>query len=332
MLSLNGRWILKDIGDNMEYAADVPSCNYLDLMANGVIEDPFKGTNEKDLLWVAERDWSWFRHFDVAEEDLKADRAVLVCKQLDTLATVLVNREAVAYADNCHVVHEFDIKKFLRPGRNQIEIIISSPVKYITEQRKLYRTPANPNGIDGIDRIRKPQCHFGWDWGPVLPPSGITGDIYIDFRRDAEIAELSVQQTHDGGRVSLRADVTAVKLDDRAHLACGAPRSRRHGVDAGARLCRQRHILLHRGAPGTLVALRHDGKEGTASLHLGGLRHLGRARRRKHRKEDAGAEDAGARPHPRQIRQQLRLCRQREEGVRKGRQPHPIRRRRATST
>lgn len=222
MLSLNGRWILKDIGDNMEYAADVPSCNYLDLMANGVIEDPFKGTNEKDLLWVAERDWSWFRHFDVAEEDLKADRAVLVCKQLDTLATVLVNREAVAYADNCHVVHEFDIKKFLRPGRNQIEIIISSPVKYITEQRKLYRTPANPNGIDGIDRIRKPQCHFGWDWGPVLPPSGITGDIYIDFRRDAEIAELSVQQTHDGGRVSLRADVTAVKLDDRAHLRAHA--------------------------------------------------------------------------------------------------------------
>ena len=222
MTDLNGRWILKDVSDNMEYAADVPSCNYLDLMANGAIADPFKGTNEKDLLWVAERDWSWFRHFDVSEEDLKADRAVLVCERLDTLATVLVNREAVAYADNCHIAHEFDIKKFLHPGRNQIEIIIASPVKYITEQRKLYRTPANPNGIDGIDRIRKPQCHFGWDWGPVLPPSGISGNIYIDYRSDAEITEIAVLQEHDGGAVSLRADVTSARLDDRAEITAKA--------------------------------------------------------------------------------------------------------------
>ncbi len=222
MLDLNGRWTLKDVSDNMEYAADVPSCNYLDLMANGAIEDPFEGTNEKDCLWVAERDWSWFRHFDVTEEDLKADRAVLVCEQLDTLATVLINREAVAYADNCHICHEFDVKKFLKPGRNQIEIIISSPVNYITEQRKLFRTPANPNGIDGIDRIRKPQCHFGWDWGPVLPPSGITGNIYIDFRRGAEITEFAVHQTHDGGAVSLRFDVTSEVLDDRMNLSAVA--------------------------------------------------------------------------------------------------------------
>lgn len=216
MIDLNGRWTLKDVADGMEYAAAVPSCNYLDLMANGAIEDPFKGTNEKDCLWVAERDWSWFRHFEVSAEDLRADRLVLVCEQLDTLATVLVNREAVAYADNCHIRHEFDIKKYLRQGRNQIEIIISSPVKYITEQRKLYRTPANPNGIDGIDRIRKPQCHFGWDWGPVLPPSGITGNIYIEARNTARITEMSVLQTHSDGEVSLRVDVAAELIDERA--------------------------------------------------------------------------------------------------------------------
>ena len=231
MTDLNGRWTLKDVSDNMEYAADVPSCNYLDLMANGAIEDPFKGTNEKDLLWVAERDWSWFRHFDVTAEELKADRAVLVCKQLDTLATVLVNREAVAYADNCHISYEFDIKKFLHVGRNQIEIIIASPVKYITEQRKLFRTPANPNGIDGIDRIRKPQCHFGWDWGPVLPPSGITGDIYIDYRSVAEIREFGVRQTHEDGNVSLRWDAQFERYDERADLKAVAVLRAPDGVE-----------------------------------------------------------------------------------------------------
>ena len=119
MIDLNGRWTLKNVADNMEYAAQVPSCNYLDLMANGAIEDPFKGTNEKDCLWVAENDWSWFRHFEVTAEELSADMLVLVCEQLDTLATVLVNREAVAYADNCHVRHEFDIKKFLKAGKTK---------------------------------------------------------------------------------------------------------------------------------------------------------------------------------------------------------------------
>lgn len=222
MIDLNGRWTLKNVADNMEYAAQVPSCNYLDLMANGAIEDPFKGTNEKDCLWVAENDWSWFRHFEVTAEELSADRLVLVCEQLDTLATVLVNREAVAYADNCHVRHEFDIKKFLKAGKNQIEIIISSPVKYISEQRALYRTPANPNGIDGIDRIRKPQSHFGWDWGPVLPPSGITGSIYIDVRNAAHINEFAVTQTHDGGTVGVRFDVAAERLNDRAAPALTA--------------------------------------------------------------------------------------------------------------
>ena len=90
MIDLNGNWALKDLTDGREYSATVPSCNYLDLMRAGAIEDPFVGTNEKKSLWVAEHDWRWTRYFDVDETTLSADRVVLVCRQLDTLATCLL--------------------------------------------------------------------------------------------------------------------------------------------------------------------------------------------------------------------------------------------------
>ena len=212
MIDLKGSWSLKDLTDGREYSAVVPSCNYLDLLRSGAIEDPFYGTNESKSLWVAEHDWRWTRYFDVDEDTLAADRAVLVCKQLDTLATVLVNGETVATANNCHIAHETDVKEFLHAGRNVVEVVIASPVRYIAAMKKSRGTPANLNGLDGIDNIRKPQCHFGWDWGPVLPPSGISGDIYIETRDKAHISGMKTAQKHGEGRVSLTVSVNAELL------------------------------------------------------------------------------------------------------------------------
>ena len=58
MVDLCGNWTMKDLTDGKEYPSVVPSCNYLELQRCGRIPDPFAGTNEKELLWVAEHDWS----------------------------------------------------------------------------------------------------------------------------------------------------------------------------------------------------------------------------------------------------------------------------------
>ena len=52
MINLNGKWTLKELGSGKEYDATVPSCNFLDLTSNGVIKDPFVGTEEKNCQWV----------------------------------------------------------------------------------------------------------------------------------------------------------------------------------------------------------------------------------------------------------------------------------------
>ena len=43
--------------------AVVPGCNFLDLMNNGDIDDPFIGLNESKVKWVGETDWEYKRNF-----------------------------------------------------------------------------------------------------------------------------------------------------------------------------------------------------------------------------------------------------------------------------
>ena len=39
--------------------AIVPGCVHLDLFNNRLIQDPFYGTNEKDLQWISDKDWNY---------------------------------------------------------------------------------------------------------------------------------------------------------------------------------------------------------------------------------------------------------------------------------
>lgn len=54
--SLNGDWLFKEVNENDWLGATVPGCNYLDLLALDRIPDPFDGTNEEQVFWVAQRD------------------------------------------------------------------------------------------------------------------------------------------------------------------------------------------------------------------------------------------------------------------------------------
>jgi hypothetical protein len=41
------------------FTAQVPGSIYLDLLRHGLIEDPFWGSNEKALEWIAEETWTY---------------------------------------------------------------------------------------------------------------------------------------------------------------------------------------------------------------------------------------------------------------------------------
>lgn len=212
--TLNGKWQFRKVGDKLYKEATVPGCNYLDLMANGDIPDPFIGLNEKDVYWVGETNWEYKKTFEITEEELNCDDILLTCEMLDTICDVFVNNMLAFSARNCFKAYSVSIKERLVKGENEIRILFRSPVNYVKEKCKSCPTPINSNGQNGIVHIRKPQCHFGWDWGPVLPCSGITKEISLEFVNGAKIEYLFASQALnvDGTAViSVRADIKAYK-------------------------------------------------------------------------------------------------------------------------
>jgi len=206
-ISLNGSWLFKSLTDSQWHDAQVPGCNYLDLLRLGKIPDPFYGMNEKEAYWVALEDWEYKKSFIVDEGLTRSPKIELTCELLDTICEVYINENLAGKGDNAHTRYCFDIKKWIAAGENTIRIVFFSPVKFVEKKQAAEKCPKNWNGLDGIPHIRKPQCHFGWDWGPVLPPSGISGNIHVVFTEEARIVDLEIKQKHKNQRVDL--DVTA---------------------------------------------------------------------------------------------------------------------------
>ncbi len=200
---LNGKWQFRQAGKANWYNATVPGCNFTDLLDNALIDDPFYGLNEKKCEFVGKSDWEYKRNFSVSETELSCDEVFLCFDMLDTIAGIYINGRLVGKGENCFVKYEFPVKKYLTAGENEISVYFSSPVNYITELYKKEGGVINMNGQNGVAHIRKPQSHFGWDWGPVLVPSGITKDVYLDFVQTARLGNISVKQIHENGTVRL---------------------------------------------------------------------------------------------------------------------------------
>lgn len=213
-ISLNGDWNFREVQKGEWLPAKVPGCNYLDLLRAEKIPDPFVGLNEKDVSWVADTDWEYERSFSVPAELLRCDRVELDCACLDTICDVYVNDTLVGKGENAHRHYTFDIKSALAEGENDLRVVFHSPVNYVKEKQAVEKCPRNSNGMDGIPHIRKPQCHFGWDWGPVLPPSGISSDIQICGYSGARIVDLSVAQQHEDGKVRLQISAQIERLTE----------------------------------------------------------------------------------------------------------------------
>jgi beta-mannosidase len=61
-------------------------------------------------------------------------------------------------------------------------------------------------GTKGAAHIRKVQSHFGWDWGPRLPPAGISGAIGLESYK-GRIEDCRIRQEHRGGAVTLHVEL-----------------------------------------------------------------------------------------------------------------------------
>ncbi len=199
---LSGIWTLCEIGGEA-IQGHIPGCNYLDLMRAGRLDDPYWELNEYRASKLAQKDYCYTRNFTADAALFAEERVDLVLSGVDTLAEISLNGHAVAKTQNCHRSYRFPVQNLLQPGENRLEVLLRSPVTYARAAREKREIPNMAAGEKGVNYLRKVQCHFGWDWGPILPPSGITGDVRLEGYSRVRIADVAITQQHSMGSVTL---------------------------------------------------------------------------------------------------------------------------------
>ena len=212
--TLNGTWQLSAAHRSFESVdMQVPGTVLSGLLAAGKIKDPFYRTNEdatRALFW---KDYIFTRTFDVDEELFAQQHIVLVCEGLDTLAEISINGTFLAKTDNMHRTWKFQAKELLHTGKNEIQIVFRSVLRFIEDypyeaHKKINYIPCG--SMKGNQLLRKAHSMFGWDWGPQTIDAGIFRDIYLQGYSHARIEDIRIYQQH-AKNVSVQTSITLSK-------------------------------------------------------------------------------------------------------------------------
>jgi beta-mannosidase len=206
--SLTGKWQFRQAGTEKWLPATVPGGVHTDLLALGLIPDPFVGDNEKKVMWVAEKDWQYKHTFTPTADVLSEEKVFLVADGLDTIAEIKLNGKSLGKVNNQFRQWRWEVKDLLKEGENNLEIDFSGPATYVAAEQKRRRLKGVGQAIDGGPHMRKAPCQFGWDWGPMLPPIGVWKDIRLEGRSVAQIEDVHLRQIHKNGGVTIRATLT----------------------------------------------------------------------------------------------------------------------------
>ena len=176
--------------NNKWYPASVPGCIHTDLLHSGIISDPFFGTNEDSVQWVADREWIYKTHFDKKKIG-KYSNASLVFEGLDTYSEIYLNGNKIYSTNNMFRKWEIPLNvNSLKDKDNEllVKILPSKQIDSINAARLSYKIP------DNRAFSRKSPYQSGWDWGPTLVTCGIWQPVYIDLWNGIKVSDLQIYQ------------------------------------------------------------------------------------------------------------------------------------------
>ncbi|GAB2868657.1 glycoside hydrolase family 2 protein [Streptomyces deserti] len=202
---LTDGWMLWHEGDALP--AVVPGCVHTDLMAAGVIPDPFLGRNEAEVAWVGRRDWTYERELRAGSRHEQTD---LVFDGLDTAAEILLDGRPLGRVRNMHRSYRIDVTGL--QGRLAVRFA-SAYAEAEAVRGRLGERPAAY--AEPYQYIRKMACSFGWDWGPTLVTAGIWRPVRLEHWSTARIARVRPLVTVERGMgvVELAVDVERTRVE-----------------------------------------------------------------------------------------------------------------------
>jgi len=219
-VEISENWTFKNNVDSLWLEASVPGDVHMDLLKNGLIEDPFYRLNEHDLQWIDKTDWEYKTEFDLSKKDINSHSLSLDFHGIDTYSSIYLNDSLIATTDNMFIGKTVDIKNFAKLGKNKLYVKLYSPINkgvQLHDSLGYDISSFNANDLAEIGKVegnkrvsvftRKAPYHYGWDWGPRLVTSGIWQPINIKKWNYFNIEDLYIKQKTLDESASLVAEI-----------------------------------------------------------------------------------------------------------------------------
>ncbi len=173
--------------------ATVPGVVHTDLLAAGLINDPYLDNGEAEQQWIGHSAWTYTTTFNLPTGQRHHE---LLFEGLDTVATVTVNGREVLRSVNQHRTYRVDVTGVVHPTGNTLEVRFDSAWAYAEAERE--RLVNRPNAYPTpFNFIRKMAANFGWDWGPQLVTAGIWKPVSLVSWSGARISQTRVSPSVD---------------------------------------------------------------------------------------------------------------------------------------
>ena len=137
---------------------------------------------------------------------------------LDTFADVRLNGKTILKSDNMFLRHRVDITHAVQANSDyELEIEFDSALLKARDIEKQH--PDHKyicfNGDPSRLAVRKAQCHWGWDWGPIIMCAGIWRPVRLEVYH-ARITDIRTEQTISK---HLKSAMVNVKVEIEGHDA-----------------------------------------------------------------------------------------------------------------
>lgn len=211
---IHNGWQMCCLKDQEWMEATVPGDVYSDLLANGKMEDPFFKDNEYQAKALMEEEYEYRTEFEFSEKEFENARKIFLhFDGIDTLADVYLNEKHLGETISMHRIWEFSVKELLKEGKNQLRVVLHSPLKYMAEAFEKYGNIGNDDTIEGFMHLRKAHYMSGWDWGACLPNGGIFRPVSLLGVEEARFDSVYLRQRHENGQVTLVPEVSMELLE-----------------------------------------------------------------------------------------------------------------------
>jgi len=189
-------------------AATVPGTVHTDLLAAGLIRDPYLDENEQQVAWIGRTGWRYAASLDLASDLVEGEHVELVFEGLDTVCEVRLGGVVLGAPANMHRTHRFDVTALVRGGARDLVVDFAAQLTAAEvaaeQQGPRVHTNAHP-----FNAVRKMACNFGWDWGPDLVTAGIWRPVSLQRWVGARLGAVRTLATvRDGvGHLDVHAEV-----------------------------------------------------------------------------------------------------------------------------